>query len=822
MSHEGGGSITVLAIDARPAGSSALHHVAGVPAAGGGVKLQRAETVAATRPLAARRNMCSLRPTSIPWLVTLSLAGVACSGAATAVADETGSTGPSASDSETDAVDGSSTDATGSGDESGGTDTGVVDGSSDEGSSTGLGESVTDGTSSGDASSGPADTGTSTGDVAACGDGVVDVGEACDDAGESASCNADCSPASCGDGVVNLAAGEACDDAAESVGCDTDCSLAECGDAIRNVTAGEQCDGLDVAGAVCLDHGFTGGVVTCDAACALDIGTCDFTPAPPSLELSFSQVRRFDFAWAPAPGAEYYLLLERAAPGEELVQLGTEIAGLATSIERPLAFRVEASYVLRACNDLGCADSPEVEVGDALTDAIGYFKASNTDEDDRFGFGLALSGDGRTLAVGAIGEASAASGVGADQSSNDLPDAGAIFVFVRDDGGGWSQQAYIKASDPESGWFFGQYLALDDDGDTLAVGVPNDHADTAGIEGTEIGGGPHSGAAYVFVRDVNDVWSQQVFIKASDAAPSGLLGQSPALTPDGDVLAVGASDAVYVFVRDENDQWSERDRVAAPNDGVGFGSAVVLIDDGDTLVVGAPREDSDADGIDGDADDESAAHAGAVYVFERTMGQWWQQAYIKASNSDAYDGFGGAIAVSDDGRTLAVGASGERSSATGIDGDQGDNSIYQAGAVYVFDRDPIDGWSQQAYVKASNTGSDFFGTVALDASGDILVVGASSEDSDNVGLGGDGQDDTSTSAGAAHVYRRDAQGAWSPVTYVKAPNTHAFCHFGSEVAISGDGQTIAIAAPWESGAGMGIASDGDDLTRPDAGAVYVY
>jgi len=75
-----------------------------------------------------------------------------------------------------------------------------------------------------------------------CGDGVVEGAEACDDGGESATCNADCTAAACGDSIVNMTAGEACDDGGESVACDSDCTAAACGDSVVNMTAGENCD----------------------------------------------------------------------------------------------------------------------------------------------------------------------------------------------------------------------------------------------------------------------------------------------------------------------------------------------------------------------------------------------------------------------------------------------------------------------------------------------------------------------------------------------------------------------------------------------------
>lgn len=89
-----------------------------------------------------------------------------------------------------------------------------------------------------------------------CGDGIVDFseGETCDDAGESASCDVDCTDAFCSDGVTNFTAGEACDDGGESAFCNADCTVATCGDGAINITAGEECDDV-------------GESATCDVDC---------------------------------------------------------------------------------------------------------------------------------------------------------------------------------------------------------------------------------------------------------------------------------------------------------------------------------------------------------------------------------------------------------------------------------------------------------------------------------------------------------------------------------------------------------------------------
>ncbi|MCX6885338.1 MAG: FG-GAP repeat protein [Verrucomicrobia bacterium] len=94
---------------------------------------------------------------------------------------------------------------------------------------------------------------------------------------------------------------------------------------------------------------------------------------------------------------------------------------------------------------------------------------------------------------------------------------------------------------------------------------------------------------------------------------------------------------------------------------------------------------------------ELASNSGAAYVFVRSGTTWSQQAYLKASNTDAVDNFGRGVAVSGD--TVVVGASGEDSSTTGVNSTQ-NNMGTGSGAAYVFVRSGTT-WSQQAYLKAS-------------------------------------------------------------------------------------------------------------------------
>ena len=163
-------------------------------------------------------------------------------------------------------------------------------------------------------------------------------------------------------------------------------------------------------------------------------------------------------------------------------------------------------------------------------------------------------------------------------------------------------------------------------------------------------------------------------------------------------------------------------------------------------------EDSAATGLGGDRNDNSAADSGAVYVFTRAGTSWNESAYLKASNTNAGDTFGGRTALSDDGSVLVVSAAAEASAAKSINGDASDNAILDAGAVYVFTRDPA--WSQRSYVKASNTdGDDRFGEgMGLSGDGKTLVVGAWQEDGAARGVNGDQTSNGALDSGAAYVY----------------------------------------------------------------------
>ncbi|MGQ9926872.1 MAG: FG-GAP repeat protein, partial [Chloroflexaceae bacterium] len=218
-----------------------------------------------------------------------------------------------------------------------------------------------------------------------------------------------------------------------------------------------------------------------------------------------------------------------------------------------------------------------------------------------------------------------------------------------------------------------------------------------------------------------------------------------------------------------------------------FGRSVAIA--GNTIVVGAPYEDSSAAS---NPNDNGANNSGAAYVFTRSGTGWTQRAYLKASSIGAGDQFGYAVALS--GNTLLVGAPGEGGS----------------GAVYVFTGGDAT-WTQQAYLKAANAGiGDYFGAfVAID--GDMLAVGAPGEASGNPA---DPNDNSAPNAGAAYVFMRSGA-TWTQRGYLKAANVQAEDLFGTSTAISGN--TVVVGAPYEDGSGPT-----PNENAPNAGAAYVF
>ena len=391
--------------------------------------------------------------------------------------------------------------------------------------------------------------------------------------------------------------------------------------------------------------------------------------------------------------------------------------------------------------------------------------ASDGEGLDLFGIRVSVSGD--VALVGAMSEDAGGA------------DAGAAYVFVRDQGGtdNWGEVKKLTASDAEARDRFGHSVTVS--GDSAVVGASLEDA-----------GGTDAGAAYVFLRSQGgtDNWGEVSKLTASDAQAGDYFGVSVSVS--GDTAIVGASShdaggtdagAVYIFERDEGgtDNWGQVAKLTASDAAAvdRFGTSVAA--SGDTVIVGARSKDGP--GLD----------AGAAYVFQRDqggIGNWGEVAKLTASDAEANDFFGVGVAIN--GETAVVGAYQE---------DAGAN-LYQAGAAYIFGRNVggADNWGEVKKLTSSDSEAQdrFGGSVAI--RGDSALIGAYLEDAG------------ANATGAAYMFQRNQGGAdnWGQLTKVVASDADDFDGFGLSVAIDSD--TVLVGAYWE------------DSNGRDSGAAYVF
>ncbi|WP_437814035.1 cadherin-like beta sandwich domain-containing protein [Sorangium sp. So ce1078] len=675
---------------------------------------------------------------------------------------------------------------------------------------------------------------------------VCGAGEICDGAGRC--------ELSCQSGLV--ACGGRCIDPAtdrDHCGASGDCSGSDAG---AVCAAGEVCSGgaceascalpLVACGGACVDPatdetycGATGDCAGASAGSTCSAGEACVAGACASSDSSLSDLSVSSGTLSPAfdPASALYVVSVEDHIASITLTPTASVAGATIEVNGAAVASGSASPPIALTEGGSTAITVEVTApsGDVTTYGVvvlrggvasAYVKASNTDAEDRFGFAVAL--DGNTLAVSALHEASAATGVDGDQTDNSKI-CGAVYVFVRD-GGSWVQQAYLKPTTADLDDSFGYSLSLS--GDTLAVSAEGEDSSSTGVNGNEASNAaPNAGAVYIFRRN-GAAWSQEAYLKASNTGAHDRFGS--AVTLDGDTLVVGApgedsgatgvagaqsnnaasqAGAAYVFTR-TGATWTQQAYLKASNTGAGdaFGTSVAI--SGDTLAVSATGEGSAATGVNGAQADNAAPGSGAVYVFTRSGATWVQQAYLKASNTGAGDAFGASVAIS--AHTLAVGATGEASAATGVNGAQADDSAPGSGAVYVFTRSGTS-WSQQAYLKASNAESgDAFGA-AVSIDNDFLAAGAPGEDSSSTAWGWLESDNGASGSGAAYLFERSG-GLWAQASYIKAENTGASDELGARLDLSGT--TLVVAAPREDSGATGVDGDGANDAATDSGACY--
>jgi hypothetical protein len=350
---------------------------------------------------------------------------------------------------------------------------------------------------------------------------------------------------------------------------------------------------------------------------------------------------------------------------------------------------------------------------------------------DKFGKAVSLSADGQILAIGAPFT---------DELGND---SGSVRIY-RKTAENWTQIGNTitgSAALEFTGWA----VSLSADGQTVAIGATGTTSN-----------GNSSGSVRIY-RNIADNWTL-IGNPINGEAARDLAGSAITLSADGQVIVIGypANDShgsnsgkVKVF-RNHAGTWTQ-----IGNDLIGigstnyFGASVALSTDGQVLAVGAPQNSN-----------TQGTNSGAVSIYHNVAGSWTPMGEPLLGQSDR-DFFGTAVALSADGQTLAV-------SAIGSDQDRGTVHVYR----YRSDR-----WEQHGDDLVGQLPGEAFGTaVVLSADGQTVAVSAmAAEASQNHGI--------------VRTYR-NFRGLWKVVGSITGSDL-----FGTALALSADGKTIAIGAP---------------------------
>ena len=342
--------------------------------------------------------------------------------------------------------------------------------------------------------------------------------------------------------------------------------------------------------------------------------------------------------------------------------------------------------------------------------------ASDGASPDYFGWSVAISGDGNTVIVGAMG----------DDNEKGI-NAGSAYIYTRNDSG-WVEKVKLLASDGADGDNFGMSVSISSDGNTAIVGAHGDDS--------------YRGSAYIYTRTDNG-WVEEAKLLASDGVGFDNFGRSVSISSDGNTAIVGArldynenddnAGSAYIYTR-SGDVWVEEVKLLA-SDGSSndqFGYSVFISGDGNTVIVGAIGDDN-----------EKGTNAGSAYIYTRTDNGWIEEAKLLASDSitgDQFgwsvstlleidsitgDSFGWSVSISDDGNTVIVG--------TYIDDIHGDRT----GGAYIYTRSNGT-WGQKVKLLASDgSNGDMFGSsVAISGDGDTAIVGAHFDHSENGDVAG--------------------------------------------------------------------------------------
>lgn len=393
--------------------------------------------------------------------------------------------------------------------------------------------------------------------------------------------------------------------------------------------------------------------------------------------------------------------------------------------------------------------------------------ASDRASNDYFGESVAIDGD---MAI-----------VGTSRTNGTINSSfvGSAYIFEKDSNDVWQEIQILNASDEKQNDNFGN-----------AVAIQGNYAFVAAIkEGSSIDN--FNGAVYVFERGMNGIWNEIQKITPSDRLIYQRFGNS--IEIEGDTLVVGSfqsinnGGSVLIFEKDTNGIWVETQILTSSdtqNDDQ-FGSSVFI--DGDTLLIGASREDQ-----------QLSDNAGAAYIFNKDVnGIWQEQQKLTATTRITNALFGSSVSI--DGNYLVVGARGESDFS---------NNDFEFGAAFVFKKDTNGIWLEQQRLLASDMiNGDHFGSVVT-ISNDNIVIGAPDKTVfvNNVTF--------YTYSGSAYLFKRNTADVWNEEEIIIPSPRFSDAYFGYTISLNGNQLLI--------GALNEDRNETNSNFLQDAGAAYFF
>lgn len=511
-------------------------------------------------------------------------------------------------------------------------------------------------------------------------------------------------------------------------------------------------------------------------------------PAAPSLTAG-AAFKGLQFDWDPVADASWYQLELRAHRTGAFVQQGDDLPSSVTSLTWTLPLHLfdwtYARYRLGACNSAGCTYSDEVSVSDLRTLAVGYFKALTNKTNSRFGNDTDLSPDGRNFVVAAPLDDSVINGT--------TYHTGSISVFRRKANGVWGQRARLVPTVPPHLEGLGDTrVAISADGDTVAYAQPNfahvQNDENPGevfvfhFDGTskwirtriprpEVGtfgdwvgindagntlavGVQYSNTTRVAIyRLVSGAWQNVRNIpRGGQDCRKGVLSRDGSTVAESCFIRVSSSSPTYTAVRVfSGPNWTTLTELpmtlpdASP--GAYIGMQGIGIDSNGSTIAAQIYED----------DVETTGGPSQVNVFKRGSSGYTQVAELKPGawrDGNQKWRYGLAISVSGDGSTLVVGDVTDNGFGTGPRAAPLNPTTTPTGAAYVY-RLKDSAWVLANMVKPNKpvAGELAFGRdVSLDGTGKTLILGQESENSNAHGIGGDWTNTDSPFSGAVWMY----------------------------------------------------------------------